>query len=240
MSASSSRIGTPLTPKEQRAHAQEQREVERLSDVEIIARARKRGFVKVKVRDAHGQPITQNRRRSIIDSLKLEVHQLAAYERFAADVYLSGEDNLRAAGLEPGVDGGRADMHRAHLIRKFHDDRRMKAAGRIGSRDYEIMMACYNGASAQDLHALGGPEHVLIGNDVKKILNDLSAFYTGGARPMDSLWRASGNFNELSKRDAIKYIDNEMVSVVSGTERSLTDISVSSSKRRAKVGLDAQ
>lgn len=202
-----SRIGAPLTPKQKRRHAENQQELERRDRLAVEKRAKKRGFVKKYVVGADGKREEVLFRKCIIDSLRLEIQQVNAFERFSTDVYLSGEDGLKASGFEPGVDNSKSDPHRRHLLRQLYVKRRAEASVYIGVRAADIMLACYLGATAQDLHALGGPEHRNIGEEVRRILDDLSAYYAGGNRRMDSFWRASRDFIALSRDGNIALVD---------------------------------
>ncbi len=166
------------------------------------------------------------------DSLKLEPHQKAAHSRFSLAYDAANATDVKAAGLEPGVDGGMADFHARHLKRNEAQKHIDAVRAHFGRRRWDIFLAFYQGMSARRAHELKGPEHRTVAEFARSLLDDLSEFYTG-SRNKDRMWAAAETYLEEIKfksawmKDAERQADTASMSA--------SGISVTESKRRAKL-----
>lgn len=121
-------------------------------------------------------------------------HQIAAAERFGRD-WEGAYRTLRGQGFEPGVDGGGA-RHAMHFTQVDAQTRLAACREYLGTRAYQIVVAVVvYGATARQVHKLGGKEHRTVKSDMDVAFNDLAAFYTG-TRRKDRTWDAIERFNE--------------------------------------------
>lgn len=120
-------------------------------------------------------------------------HQIAAAERFGRD-WEAAYRTIRAAGLEFGVDGGRAP-HRMHHSQVDAQTRLRACEAQLGRRLYAIVVAVViHGATSREIHAMGGKDHRSVKSDMDVAFNELDAFYHG-SRPKDRTWEAFDRFN---------------------------------------------
>lgn len=207
-------------------------EIARIHREEDAERARQRGWVSRDVSVGGGSAEKVWSYPNTFASLKLEPHQAEAYNRFSSAYDKANSTDVKAAGLEPGVDGGRADFHARHLMRNEAQKQIDKVREALGPRKWDIFLAFYHGMSTRRAHELKGPEHRTVAAFARSLLDDLSEFYTG-SRNMDRLWKAAQDYNrEIEQK----------IEWMRGAERqadmasiSASGISVTESKRRAKL-----
>jgi hypothetical protein len=231
-SAKNSRIGVPLSPKEKRQHDSEQHAQRRAERKQDDERASKYGLTKRKVRAPDGSVKNVWTAPNTFDSMRLEDHQADALTKFTNAFSLAESVGLKAAGLEPGVDGGSADFHARHLKRNEAQRHIDQVRAFFGERQWSIFMAFFHGMTSRRAHELKGPEHRTVTEAARSLLDDLSQFYTGKRR-VDPLWNASRVYLEEVK---------EKLATMNQWERKAVETSMTSSgmsaqeaKRRSKL-----
>lgn len=125
------------------------------------------------------QPVVQVR-GSTLRRMGLDVHHIAAAERFGRDLELAEFSGLRCRGFEPGVDSSKS--HALHLTQQDARLRLSAVKTAIGDRDYVVVTGVVLGFSARRIHAAGGKQHTSVTNDFTVAFNKLVAFYSGVPR----------------------------------------------------------
>lgn len=122
------------------------------------------------------QPVVQVRGASM-RRMGLDVHHVAAAERFGRDLELAEFAGLRCRGFEPGVDSSKS--HAIHLTQQDARLRLSEVKTAIGERNYVIVTGVVLGFSARAVHAAGGKQHTSVTNDFTVAFNALVGFYAG-------------------------------------------------------------
>lgn len=186
------RRGVPLTAPERARQAAEIAAARAADRHALAQKARRKGMKRRQVRAPDGTVQEVWSFASSFHAMGFQDHQIAAAERLASD-WQSAYRALRAQTYEPAVDGGRPP-HGAHLAQVAAQARLAACKQYLGQRAYDIAVAvAIYGATAREIHALGGREHRTVKSDMDVAFNDLDAFYTN-ARRKDRTWSAVEEF----------------------------------------------
>jgi hypothetical protein len=187
-----SRRGVPLTQAERARHEAECA-AEQIADRQAVAdKAKRKGMKRRQVRAPDGTVQEVWSFASSFHAMGFQDHQIAAAERLSAD-WSSAYRGLRAQVYEPAVDGGRPP-HGPHLAQVAAQARLAACKQYLGARAYDVAVAvAIYGATARDIHALGGKEHRTVKSDMDVAFNELDAFYSN-ARRKDRTWTAVEEF----------------------------------------------
>lgn len=187
-----SRHGVPLTVPERARHEAEMAVANAADRHALAHKAKRNGMKRRQVRAPDGTVQEVWSFASSFHAMGFQDHQIAAAERLAAD-WQSAYRALRAQTYEPAVDGGRPP-HGPHLAQVSAQARLAACKQYLGQRAYDIAVAvAIYGATAREIHALGGKEHRTVKSDMDCAFNDLDAFYTN-ARRKDRTWSAVEEF----------------------------------------------
>ncbi|MDB5600795.1 MAG: hypothetical protein JWN71_2839 [Xanthobacteraceae bacterium] len=187
-----SRHGVPLSPPERARHEAEFAAANAADRHALGQKARRNGMKRRQVRAADGSVQEVWSFASSFHAMGFQDHQIAAAERLAAE-WQSAYRALRAQTYEPAVDGGRPP-HGPHLAQVSAQARLAACKQYLGQRAYDIAVAvAIYGATAREIHALGGKEHRTVKSDMDVAFNELDAFYTN-TRRKDRTWTAVEEF----------------------------------------------
>lgn len=116
----------------------------------------------------------------------LDQHQIRAADDFERD-WNAAFRGLSSRGFEPAVDGG-GHGSREHLVRVEAQGRLRRLEAHLGDRDWIILKAVVLfGAGPAEAHRRGGPQHVIVSHEIKRVLNRVAGFYRPGARHRDAM-----------------------------------------------------
>jgi hypothetical protein len=184
--------GVPLTPPERARHEAELAATNAVDRHALAQKAKRKGMKRRQVRAPDGTVQEVWSFASSFHAMGFQDHQIAAAERLAAD-WQSAYRALRAQTYEPAVDGGRPP-HGPHLAQVSAQARLAACKQYLGQRAYDVAVAvAIYGATAREIHALGGKEHRTVKSDMDVAFNELDAFYTN-ARRKDRTWTAVEEF----------------------------------------------
>jgi hypothetical protein len=187
------RHGSPLTHKERLQHEAELAEQRRREKDIIARRAKAAGMKKRQIRDSDGRVVDVWMFSASYYAMGFNAMQIAAAERFEID-WTMAYRTLKGQGYEASVDGARS-MHKVHFSQVDAQSRLDAARQYLGKRSYDVVVAVViYGATAREIHAMGGKEHRTVKSDMDVAFNDLDAFYTGNRRK-DRTWDAVDRFN---------------------------------------------
>lgn len=175
-------------------HVAAQESAARAADAqELAARAKAAGMKRVQVRAEDGKVKEVWSFASSYRAMGFQDHQIHAAERFGRD-WEAAYRTLKGQGYEASVDGARG-VHRAHFSQVDAQSRLQACEAYLGKRSFDIVRAVVvHGATAREIHAMGGKEHRTVKSDMDVAFNDLDAFYTG-TRRKDRTWDAIERFN---------------------------------------------
>lgn len=187
------KLGIPLSKKEEADHKNYLADLERKERKRIAEKARAAGLKPKQIRADDGSVGEVWVFASSYHAMGFEDHQIAAAGRFESD-WNSAYRALRGQGYEPGVDGAR-NIHGHHLSQVQAQARLQEICEYLGRRSWDIVVAVVvHGATARQIHAMGGKDHVSVKSDMTVAFNDLDAFYTG-SQHKDRTWSAIEQFN---------------------------------------------
>jgi hypothetical protein len=177
----------------ERARHEAECAAEQIADRQAVAdKAKRKGMKRRQVRSPDGTVQEVWSFASSFHAMGFQDHQIAAAERLAAD-WSSAYRGLRAQVYEPAVDGGRPP-HGPHLAQVAAQARLAACKQYLGARAYDVAVAvAIYGATAREIHALGGKEHRTVKSDMDVAFNELDSFYSN-ARRKDRTWTAVEEF----------------------------------------------
>lgn len=124
-----------------------------------------------------------------------------ATERFLRDFEATADGHIKAASFEMKVDGN-SQEHAVHLSRLQAHQRLERLKKRLGGRLYAIATAVIRyGATATELHKLGGYEHKFMNKLIAEMYAKTAAFYGFGVDYNDRQEKAALSFVELARRN---------------------------------------
>lgn len=199
--------GVPLTARERAQHDAElaaERAIERKATAE---KAKAAGMKLRRIRAADGTVQEVWSFAASYHAMGFQDHQIHAAERFARD-WEGAYPSLRGHGFEPGVDGG-GGRHGRHGAQVAAQARLQECQRYVGARGFAIIRAVVvHGATAREIHAMGGKEHRTVKSDMDVAFNSLDAFYTG-SRTKDRTWQAIEEFNRV-RSEMIEQAEREV------------------------------
>lgn len=159
-----------------------------LDRIALAVKAQAAGMKKINIRDAAGIVQQVWSFKNSYPAMGFNAVQIAAAERFDAD-WQAAYRCLRGQGYEASVDHARS-QHGPHLAMVDAQTRLDICRRKLGARSWDIVVAVVvYGATARQIHAMGGNQHVAVSDQMKLAFNDLEAFYTG-SQHKDRTWRA--------------------------------------------------
>lgn len=195
MMAVKSNRGIPLTTKERAQHEAELAAVRSDEKHAIAEKARAAGMKMRKVRAPDGTVQDVWSFPASYYAMGFQDHQIHAAERFGRD-WEAAYRGLKGQGFEPGVDGGRS-IHGAHHSQVDAQGRLARCREALGKRAWEIVVAVVvHGATAREIHSMGGKENRTVKSDMDVAFNALDGFYSG-SNSKDRTWTAFEQFNAV-------------------------------------------